>query len=442
MSEQKITFNVEDVNITDIMEQIHKNMKTRGYDVEELKNLNKELHIPKPVGVETGSLDQSVSLLNSAINVQYWWQIPAQGGIKGRFRVFVNKITRKLTYFYMKHVFDQQNIYNMYAATTINNMQNTIKKLEEDNQELNLKLTALYNQNNSLAKKINSSKLDGINQSKIYNEKAEELEKAYAQRQIELDSIYTVLAARLARLNDCNKKCECSAELLADILPNDTESEHKFDYFLFESKYRGTTDEIKERQRRYLEFFTGQQNVVDIGCGRGEFLQLLSQNNISCTGVDILPENIELCKANKLNVIESDGISYLKSVEDNSLGGIFCAQVIEHLSNKQLIELFTLAHKKLKVGAKIITETLNPQCLMIFAESFYMDPSHKMPVHPYVTKFIAETEGFSKNSLIFMTPSDEKLRFVIDEDDENVCAKKAVNELLFGNREYALIAEK
>ena len=444
MSEQKVIFNLDDVNITDIMSQIHENMKQRGYDVEELKKLSNGIRIPQSIGTDVGGFDGTVAYVNMSAQVQYWWQIPAQGGLKGKIRVFVNKVMRKLTFFYMKHVIDQQNIFNMYTANAFTSMQDIIRKLEADNEELNLKLSALYNQNAALSAKVEKIDIECLEKAKEYEKKTREIESLYAQRQNEINSLYTAIGARLSRLNTKtpeNVQIEASKKLSPDIIP-DTYTTHSFDYFLFESKYRGTTDEIKARQAHYLEYFKGQENILDLGCGRGEFLELLNENGIKSEGIDMLPENIALCKEKNLDVKLGDGIAYLSSLPDNSLGGIFSAQVIEHISNEQLVELIRLSRKKLKDGAKLVLETLNPQCLMIYAESFYMDPSHTKPVHPYVVKFIAECEGFIKNELIYMTPSDEKMLLPVDENEKSESSFRTINSLLFGNREYALIAEK
>lgn len=445
MSEQKINFNIDDVNITDIMAQIHENMKARGYDIEEMKKLSDPLHIAKTAVTDNGDTQSAVANANMSANVQYWWQIPAQSGLKGKLRVFTNKVIRKLNYFYMKHVFDQQNIFNMYTANALTGLQQQIDGLKDENAELHKKLDNLTIDNEKLLDNIHDIKFEVMEKSRYYADKAEELERIYAHRQSQIDSTYTALAARIARINknNVNISAEVSKELSIDMLmPPDTADNHKFDYFLFESKYRGSSQEIKDRQRHYLEYFIGKDNVVDIGCGRGEFLELLTENGISCKGVELLEENITLCREKHLDVQLCDGIEYLRSVPDDSLGGIFCAQVIEHISNEQLIELLMLARKKLMSGAKVILETLNPQCLMIFAESFYMDPSHTKPVHPYVVKFIAECEGFVKTQLIYMTPSDKKMLIDIDPSDKDEFSKNTINTLLFGNREYALVAEK
>ena len=465
-TEQEINFDVNDVNISDIMEQLHANIASRGYDIDELKRLSNGLTIKSP-SVSTGGDEQLgnvATAVNSARNVQYWWVIPSQGGLKGKIRVISNKIMRKLTFFYMKHVVDQQNIFNSYTADSVIVLTNSCNNLIEENARLQQSIDDLKTENCELNKSIKriSDKIDETITSKVEKTIIEKMEKyvtdiksiedAYSHRQDKIDSINTSIAARLRRIENLNIRpsdtsMEASKELTITQNPmiiQDTDEKHDFDYFLFESKYRGSKEDIKKRQEHYLQYFRGQENVLDIGCGRGEFLELLGENNISAIGVDILPENIQSCKENNLNVVLGDAIEYLRKCEDESLGGIFCAQVIEHISTDQLIELVRLSNKKLKTGANLILETLNPQCLMIYAESFYLDPSHTKPVHPLAVKFIAECEGFYDNQIIFMTPSDYTLNIPTSEnyDSESKKSISTINHLLFGNREYALVAKK
>ncbi len=355
----RIIFDADNVDIEKIMEQIHERVKERGYDEAELARLSAELVIPEAPSKSAPLSEYSANVTNAA-NVQYWWVMPKGNPVKD----FIKKVTRKLGYFYLKHTFDQQNIFNANTAAAIAQLTDAVDSLREENSAL-------------------------------------------------------------------RKELEIATGMACD----------KFDYFEFENKFRGSSEDIINRQKKYLPYFSGKQNVLDIGCGRGEFLRLLKSQGISAHGVDISSENIRECR--DLDVTCADGIDYLEKLPDNSVGGIFCAQVIEHISTNQLIRLLSLAHKKLADDAVIILETLNPQCLMIYAESMYMDPSHTKPVHPLTVKFMAEHEGFSDTELIYSTPTDAK--FLLDDTDESgnvIPSSKEVNSLLFGNREYALVCRK
>ncbi|MFZ0913634.1 MAG: methionine biosynthesis protein MetW [Candidatus Korobacteraceae bacterium] len=110
---------------------------------------------------------------------------------------------------------------------------------------------------------------------------------------------------------------------------SEVKSDKEFDYFAFEDLYRGEEADIRSRQQEYLEYFRGRENVVDIGCGRGEFLELLRDNNISARGVELGLDQYLLCKEKGLDVVQRDLFAFLESLSDESLGGLFSAQVIE-----------------------------------------------------------------------------------------------------------------
>jgi 2-polyprenyl-3-methyl-5-hydroxy-6-metoxy-1,4-benzoquinol methylase len=226
--------------------------------------------------------------------------------------------------------------------------------------------------------------------------------------------------------------------------------EPNFDYFGFEEKFRGSAEDIKARQRAYVEYFQGQNDILDIGCGRGEFLELLREAGIKVKGVDLDLDMVLYCREKGLNVIQEDGFAYLDSLPDEALGGVFAAQVIEHLESKQIIELVKLCQRKLRPGGILILETLNPKCLMIFAESFYMDFSHIKPIHPEAMKFLLESTGFLNIELKFSAPVEPSKRLLAFPDLEAFGTTlktfnhslEQLNELLYGFQDYAVIGRK
>ncbi|HYY17028.1 MAG TPA: methionine biosynthesis protein MetW, partial [Gammaproteobacteria bacterium] len=187
-------------------------------------------------------------------------------------------------------------------------------------------------------------------------------------------------------------------------------SEPDFDYFGFEDRFRGSEEDIKERQRVYVEYFKGLDQVLDIGCGRGEFLELLREAGIKAKGVDLDLDMVLYCQEKGLDVVREEACMYLDSLPDESLGGVFAAQVIEHLEPSQINDLVKLCQRKLRAGGPLIFETPNPTCLTVFARSFYMDFSHIKPIHPEAMKFLFESAGFQEILVKFSSPVEAYMR--------------------------------
>lgn len=218
------------------------------------------------------------------------------------------------------------------------------------------------------------------------------------------------------------------------------------DYFDFENHFRGSREIIKERQAQYLPYFTECKKVVDIGCGRGEFLELLKDNGIGAVGVDTYDEFAEYCKEKGLEAVCDDGSHYLKHAE--STDGIFVGQVVEHLKVEQIVELCTTAYEKLEKGKYLIIETPNPTSLAIYTHAFYVDPSHVKPVHPLTMEYFLQKAGFSEIKIVYTQCSklDIEIPQLHGENIENLeafnQAMQTVSETLFGSQDYAIIAKK
>src|SRR5262245_33183736 len=146
-----------------------------------------------------------------------------------------------------------------------------------------------------------------------------------------------------------------------------------YKYVGFENEFRGSQDAIRARLESYLPYFDGAADVLDAGCGRGEFLDLLKARGITARGLDLNHEMVEVCRARGLEVAESDVVTYLDGQPDGSVGGLFAAQVVEHLEPAYLLRFLDLAFHKLRPGAPIVLETLNPACWSAFFDSFIRD---------------------------------------------------------------------
>jgi predicted TPR repeat methyltransferase len=168
-----------------------------------------------------------------------------------------------------------------------------------------------------------------------------------------------------------------------------------FDYVGFESVFRGPEELVRERQSVYVPFFAGRRAVLDIGCGRGEFLELMRDARITTTGVDLNPAMVALCRSKGLpEVHEADAVAWLEQSGSTPLDGIFSAQFIEHIPFDSLVRLVAQAYERLSAGGVFIAETVNPLSIDAF-KTFYVDPSHVKPLFPEVMAFLCRSVGFA-----------------------------------------------
>lgn len=218
------------------------------------------------------------------------------------------------------------------------------------------------------------------------------------------------------------------------------------DYFDFENHFRGSIDSIKKAQEFYLKYYRDKKRVVDIGCGRGEFLSLMQDNGIPAEGVDIYEPYTEYCNMKGLKATCGDGCDFLERTE--GVDGIFVGQVVEHLKPHQIIRLCNTAYERLEDGGCIILETPNPTSLSIYTNAFYIDPSHIKPVHPLTLKYYLEKAGFKDIEIIYTESSRPPFEIppLKCAEAENTAefneAMKRVSDMIFGSQDYAIVAVK
>lgn len=247
------------------------------------------------------------------------------------------------------------------------------------------------------------------------------------------------------------RRLESSGPATAQTVPqpaaiaNPQPRELDFNYFLFQEYHRGKESDIRQRQLEYLKHFRGREPVWDLGCGRGEFLELLQEHKIAATGVETDADAIQLCRDKGLNIVGRDLFHFLQEAEDESAGGIFAAQVIEHMPVDMQLRLVDLCFRKLKPGAPLILETINPECLFALARNFYLDPTHIRPVHPEMLRFAMQNVGFADVQVQYSGPVQgkyiEKANWPQNSGQEEAVtdALLALNHFAFGCQDYAAI---
>jgi len=207
------------------------------------------------------------------------------------------------------------------------------------------------------------------------------------------------------------------------------------DFGYFRERFRGPEEKVKSSQKFYLSHFAHCTDVLDIGCGRGEFLELMREAGIPARGIDLSAESIDLCKTKGLRADVADLFVHLESLEDASLDGIFSAQVVEHLSPDRVPEMIRLAARKLVRDGVIAIETPNPACLAIFATHFYLDPTHTRPVPYALLAFYMQECGFANVERHDLAPAIESFPSLAGLPEEFRIA-------FFGGLDYAIIGRK
>jgi len=177
------------------------------------------------------------------------------------------------------------------------------------------------------------------------------------------------------------------------------------DWLKFADRFRGSEDDIRARQQMYAARFREHGPVLDIGCGRGEMLQVFRDAGITARGIDANDDSVALCQHKGLDAEKADLFAYLSALPDASLGGVICCQVVEHLPPPRLAEMIRLVHAKLRSGGLLAMETPNPECLAIFATHFYIDPTHRHPIPPALASFYLEEAGFGRIEIERLSPA-------------------------------------
>lgn len=220
-----------------------------------------------------------------------------------------------------------------------------------------------------------------------------------------------------------------------------------YKYVGFEERFRGSQQEIRQRMADYLPLFAGAHDVLDLGCGRGEFLDLLREHGVEARGLDLNREMVELCRERGLRVEQGDAVSYLESLPDASLGGLIAAQVVEHLQPDYLLRMLDLSSQKLRPGSTIVLETINPACWFAFFSSYIRDLTHVRPVHPDTIAYYLQASGFQQVRIDFRAPYPEadKLRRLQGEGPLQEVFNANVdllNGLMFTYLDYAAVGRR
>ena len=221
-------------------------------------------------------------------------------------------------------------------------------------------------------------------------------------------------------------------------------------YTAFENRFRGSRDDVRARQADYVALLRDHAPVLDLGCGRGELLELLREAGVEARGVESNAHAVRECREKGLDVAEADLVEHLRRLERGRLGAVFAAQVAEHLPPAVLHAVLAEAHRALRPGGLLVLETVNAASALAFFDVFIRDLTHERPLHPETLRFMAAAAGFSEVRIELRSPVPDDVRLhllpggglpppVVKALNENV---ERLNALLFAPLDYALVARR
>jgi SAM-dependent methyltransferase len=272
------------------------------------------------------------------------------------------------------------------------------------------------------------------------------------------------LAMTEQRLLALKRTVEQTSSATAPVAPTANSSEatpfagevDSLTYVGFEDQFRGAREEIRRRVEDYVPILTEVSDVVDIGCGRGELLALLAERGVAARGVDINAAMVDICRSRGFAAEQGDAVSFLERQDDGAIGGLIAIQVVEHFAPAYLTRFLETAFHKMRPGAPLILETINPSCWMAFFETYLRDLTHRQPLHAETLKYLVLASGFTHADVQYRAPvsSSDRLRRLPDvEADAGAAPQTALvealndhadklNGRLFSYMDYVVVARR
>ncbi|MGB3478733.1 MAG: class I SAM-dependent methyltransferase [bacterium] len=443
----------------------------------------------------TDYLQQEIDYLNRYMDIHAEYSISSHRPIMGRFLIKGRQLVHEEVRRYIDLIVGKQIEFNAHVARLINGL---IPDIDDKNRKVRTELRGEIDDKVDLVKtELSREILDRVSQvkteisgeiddkvdlvktevsreiwdrvSQVKTELSGEIDDKVSQVKTEIGEVIEGKVNELvATINEDIKNKAWLADILERRIKtiehpdrNTLESAY-INYFVFSdemgeawTKISGQSVETPNVFEGSIKLFSHCKNVLEIGCGRGYFLQMLKENGIGGYGIELNEDFVRYCQRLGLEVQKIDALTHLNSIEDKSIDGIFMGQVIEHLPPEVSHDVLKLCYQKLQYGAHIVIVTPNILNMTVSTNLFYMDPTHVTHVHPEVIKFLLRSCGYRDIQEQFYqpVPDEYKLKKIVFGDTSNTEEQKKfleimnhnidmLNNLLFGNRDYAVIAKK
>ncbi len=465
-----IESNNPEINVDDLMQQIQEEVARRHQPF-----VAEEAKLTSTGGVDAMITTQIEALLNDA---QTFSQIPTK--FPDKFNRFPFNLSKGLQKFILKlygFLFKKQQVVNFSLIQSLRDslalnrrltdqvnilqeqltqMNHRLSQMNERLSQMNERLSATQNANtNHLTATINAINENLVTAINATDQRIMATINATNQRVTALDERYFRNDNYLK--NDLNQQKRLIALFLEEAqkrLPESfnreqrqtlgEEGTHLLDafYVAFEEQFRGSSADIINRLKIYLPLIeeakvgTPEFPILDVGCGRGEWLRLLHDSGYTARGLDLNRVMLDECRDRNLEVIEGDVITYLQSLPDASLGAVTGFHIIEHLPFPALLKLLEETIRVIKPGGLAIFETPNPQNILVGSNNFYLDPSHLKPLPSPLMKFLLEHRGFYRVEIKKLNPYEESLRI------SNSELSDFFNNYVYGPQDYAVVGHK
>lgn len=442
------------IDVEELMQKIHENISKRKEDGSYDESVISKLHNTASVyySGESG-LDPQLDLeyiLNSWDIRNNTYSITSHRPITGKILIQGRKLVHGEIKRYVEPVNFLQSEFNGHVADFSTAIYQKCTELEVENKALRSELTVLRAKFDRM-----SGMLSGILKDETHNRQKEN--SAGNPGGTDTDS-----ENRLTKAGASDKSTSSTD---SSGFEHDGRNDASMNYFLFSEEMgrawtKGGGPCVNEpnvfEDSKIL--FRDCKNVLDIGCGTGTFLKILKEAGIGGYGIDLNEDYTLLCERRGFNVINDDAVSHLRSLEPKSIDGVFISQLVEHLSGDELLEILRLCYEKMQYEAYIVISTPNIRSMLVSSNLFYLDPTHRSHVHPDVLNFMLESCGYREIRERYYQPVADYVRLkrlegetTSGERSGNICSSMTetinsnidkLNNLLFGFRDYCVIAKK